>query len=173
MSTEDTGAPSTRYIELSLFSQILMRMFDSWCCCYWIPDALNRVHIYFIEHCSLPTESASSLRVSEAFCISSINIQENVYSNIKVNICSLSWRLHLRNDKWNLPLCVLRRWFHDLLSGHTNTQFYLDISMGGNDMQVFSGSEDGNVFIWNLVEAKIICKIPHPMSGPGRLSFHA
>ncbi|OQR72633.1 WD repeat domain-containing protein 83-like [Tropilaelaps mercedesae] len=49
--------------------------------------------------------------------------------------------------------------------GHSDSEFYLDIGLGAHGMRVFSGSEDGHVFVWALVEANIIYKIRHPVKG--------
>ncbi|XP_028967210.1 WD repeat domain-containing protein 83 [Galendromus occidentalis] len=50
--------------------------------------------------------------------------------------------------------------------GHLNVDYYLDICLGAHDMRVFSGSEDGNVFLWSLVEAKVLHKMKHPVEAP-------
>lgn len=57
--------------------------------------------------------------------------------------------------------------------GHKNAEFYLDIALGANDMRVFSGSEDGNVYIWDLIEANVVHKIQHNIIAPVHsLSHH-
>ena len=43
-------------------------------------------------------------------------------------------------------------------------------------MQVFSGSEDGNVYMWSLVEAEVLYTMKHPIDAPGKsrlFRFHS
>lgn len=46
--------------------------------------------------------------------------------------------------------------------GHKNIQFYLDCALSEDDAHVYSGSEDGVVCCWNLVEGTLIERLRHP-----------
>ncbi|XP_033736597.1 WD repeat domain-containing protein 83-like [Pecten maximus] len=45
--------------------------------------------------------------------------------------------------------------------GHKNNNYRLDSCLNVQDTHVLSGSEDGSVYIWGLVEAKILKKLAH------------
>lgn len=58
-------------------------------------------------------------------------------------------------------------------SGHKNTQFYLDCALSQDDSHVYSGSEDGQVCCWNLVEGSLVERLRHPTEAPvSSLSQH-
>ena len=54
--------------------------------------------------------------------------------------------------------------------GHKNLNYKLESSFAPGDAQVVSGSEDGRLVIWDLIEAKLLASLPHPL--PGR-SVHS
>lgn len=57
--------------------------------------------------------------------------------------------------------------------GHVNSEFKLDCVISSNDKQILSGSEDGMVYIWNLVKADIVCKLKHEVGHiVHSLSYH-
>ena len=43
--------------------------------------------------------------------------------------------------------------------GHKNTDYKIDSCLSFTDTHVISGSDDGNIYIWDLIEAKIVRKI--------------
>uniref|UniRef100_A0A915EJN0 WD repeat domain-containing protein 83 n=1 Tax=Ditylenchus dipsaci TaxID=166011 RepID=A0A915EJN0_9BILA len=47
-------------------------------------------------------------------------------------------------------------------SGHKNTEFQIEAEMLSSNNELVSGSEEGLVYIWDLVSTKIIAKLPHP-----------
>ncbi|CAN8029940.1 unnamed protein product [Ixodes persulcatus] len=51
-------------------------------------------------------------------------------------------------------------------TGHKNAQFYLDCVLSQDDAHVYSGSEDGAVCCWNLVEGKLVERLRHPTAAP-------
>lgn len=58
-------------------------------------------------------------------------------------------------------------------SGHKNAQFYLDCALNQDDSHVYSGSEDGQVCCWNLVEGLLVERLRHPTEAPvSSLSQH-
>lgn len=40
--------------------------------------------------------------------------------------------------------------------GHTNTDFRIRSCLGFGDAAVFSGSEDGKVYVWDVLEGKVL-----------------
>lgn len=44
--------------------------------------------------------------------------------------------------------------------GHRNDEFRVRSTLGINDNVVLSGSEDGTVFVWDLLDATVLAKIP-------------
>ncbi|KAL3868763.1 hypothetical protein ACJMK2_041528 [Sinanodonta woodiana] len=45
--------------------------------------------------------------------------------------------------------------------GHKNTDYKIDNCLNCKDTQILSGSEDGYVYIWDLIEPKVISKLKH------------
>lgn len=45
--------------------------------------------------------------------------------------------------------------------GHKNTEYRVESVISSNDRQILSGSEDGFVFIWDLVSGKVVGKLEH------------
>lgn len=43
--------------------------------------------------------------------------------------------------------------------GHKNTEFRISNCFGRNDAYVIGGSEDGNIFIWDLLENTVLAKL--------------
>lgn len=50
-------------------------------------------------------------------------------------------------------------------TGHCNREYYVDCAMSEDDAIVYAGSEDGNVYCWNLIEGKLLEKLEHPTKG--------
>lgn len=58
-------------------------------------------------------------------------------------------------------------------TGHKNHEYKIDNCLNVKDTHVLAGSEDGYVYVWDLVEAKIIHKIKHENQRVVHsLSFH-
>uniref|UniRef100_A0A0B6ZG56 WD repeat domain-containing protein 83 n=1 Tax=Arion vulgaris TaxID=1028688 RepID=A0A0B6ZG56_9EUPU len=58
-------------------------------------------------------------------------------------------------------------------SGHKNDSYKIDCCLNHKDTHVLSGSEDGCVYIWDLLEAKLVQKLDHETSRTVHsLSFH-
>jgi len=55
-------------------------------------------------------------------------------------------------------------------SGHINREYRLDSCLDHSDKYVLSGSENGMVYIWDLVEGGLIAKLDH---GPGSGAIHS
>ncbi|XP_064478727.1 WD repeat domain-containing protein 83-like [Ornithodoros turicata] len=49
--------------------------------------------------------------------------------------------------------------------GHRNEEYYVDCAMSEDDAIVYTGSEDGSLYCWNLVEGKLLEKLEHPTKG--------
>ena len=49
--------------------------------------------------------------------------------------------------------------------GHTNTDYRIRSCLGLADSVVVSGSEDGSLYAWNVLEGKIVEKIEGPHGG--------
>src|SRR5687767_7784464 len=94
-------------------------------------------------------ENVSSCHVSAESCISLTNTPANVFSSTKVYIICNNGQRHAKHTAI-IGKCLTTMFSY---SGHRNAEFYLDICLGAHDMRVFSGSEDGNVYIWSLIEA--------------------
>lgn len=57
--------------------------------------------------------------------------------------------------------------------GHLNKTYQLENCLNNSSSQIFSGSEDGNVYIWDLVESQIKQKLAHsPAKTVHSLSYH-
>lgn len=46
--------------------------------------------------------------------------------------------------------------------GHKNTDYKTDCCLNHNDTNILSGSDNGDVFIWDLIEAKVLQSLSHP-----------
>lgn len=46
-------------------------------------------------------------------------------------------------------------------TGHINTEYKIDCCLDHTDNHVISGSEDGTVYIWSLVEGQLIARLEH------------
>ncbi|KAI0208081.1 WD repeat domain-containing protein 83 [Lamellibrachia satsuma] len=46
-------------------------------------------------------------------------------------------------------------------SGHVNSKYNIDACISSSDTHIFSGSEDGFIYIWNLIDGKIVTKLRH------------
>ncbi|GFN77081.1 hypothetical protein PoB_000358700 [Plakobranchus ocellatus] len=58
-------------------------------------------------------------------------------------------------------------------SGHKNSNYKIDCCLNHKDTHILSGSEDGSVYIWDLLEAKVCDKLEHKTSKTVHsLSFH-
>jgi len=55
-------------------------------------------------------------------------------------------------------------------TGHINREYRLDCTLDHTDKYVLSGSENGQVYCWNLVEAGLEAKLDH---GPGAGTVHS
>jgi len=53
--------------------------------------------------------------------------------------------------------------------GHKNKEYKIDSCLLSSDAQVCSGSEDGHVYIWDLVDMRILTRLPLP----GRSVIHS
>jgi WD40 repeat protein len=51
--------------------------------------------------------------------------------------------------------------------GHTHTSFALSSCFTHDDAFVVSGSEDGSVFVWGLVEGEVLQRLEHGSSSGG------
>ena len=58
-------------------------------------------------------------------------------------------------------------------AGHSNKEYKIDSCVSSSDRHILSGSEDGNIYIWNLIDAKLLNKLHHkPGSVVHSLSYH-
>ncbi|ESO88240.1 hypothetical protein LOTGIDRAFT_193477 [Lottia gigantea] len=58
-------------------------------------------------------------------------------------------------------------------TGHKNKEYKIDNSLNSKDTHILSGSEDGLVYIWDLVDAKLVEKLDHKTSRAiHSLSYH-
>lgn len=48
--------------------------------------------------------------------------------------------------------------------GHRNKDYKIDSCLSATDAEVISGSEDGSVYIWDLVTSSVVAKLKHPKS---------
>jgi len=55
-------------------------------------------------------------------------------------------------------------------SGHINREYRLDSLLDYSDKYVLSGSENGMVYVWDLVEGGLVAKLDH---GPGSGTIHS
>ena len=53
-------------------------------------------------------------------------------------------------------------------TGHINRDYRLDCCLDHGDKYVMSGSENGQVYLWSLVEGGLVGKLDH---GAGRYTF--
>lgn len=51
--------------------------------------------------------------------------------------------------------------FQISFEGHVNQKYRIDNGFLDNDSLIVSGSEDGNIYIWSLLEGKIVAKLEH------------
>ena len=49
--------------------------------------------------------------------------------------------------------------------GHKNLNYKLESSFAPGDANVVSGSEDGRLLIWDLIDAKVLASLEHPLKG--------
>ncbi|XP_064605225.1 WD repeat domain-containing protein 83-like [Liolophura sinensis] len=57
-------------------------------------------------------------------------------------------------------------------TGHKNSDYKIDNCLNSMDTHVMSGSEDGSVYIWDLLEAKIVQKLDHGKGVVHSMSHH-
>ncbi|XP_041358017.1 WD repeat domain-containing protein 83-like [Gigantopelta aegis] len=58
--------------------------------------------------------------------------------------------------------------------GHKNKEYKIDSCLNSKDTHIVSGSEDGFVYIWDLVEGKLATKLDHKTTrATHTLSFHS
>ncbi|KAK2156527.1 hypothetical protein LSH36_211g03008 [Paralvinella palmiformis] len=58
-------------------------------------------------------------------------------------------------------------------TGHSNKEYKIDSCISSSDRQILSGSEDGFVYIWDLIDGKILGKLLHKSDGVVHsLSYH-
>lgn len=50
-------------------------------------------------------------------------------------------------------------------NGHQNSTYKIDSCLSNNDSYVVSGSEDGYIYFWDLIESKVVHKLKHGPSG--------
>ena len=50
---------------------------------------------------------------------------------------------------------------HFRYTGHKNTEYRIDSCLDHTDNYVISGSEDGTVYMWSLVEGQMVCRLEH------------
>jgi len=48
-------------------------------------------------------------------------------------------------------------------TGHLNSDYRIECGVLASNNEVVSGSEDGAVYIWDMVESKLLRKLQHPM----------
>ena len=54
---------------------------------------------------------------------------------------------------------------HFSFKGHQNSSYKIDSCLSFNDTYIISGSENGQIFIWDLIEAKVLHQIEHGLKG--------
>uniref|UniRef100_F1L6P4 WD repeat domain-containing protein 83 n=1 Tax=Ascaris suum TaxID=6253 RepID=F1L6P4_ASCSU len=57
-------------------------------------------------------------------------------------------------------------------TGHKNKEYRIESCLLSTDAHVVSGSEDGNLFIWNLIDMSIILQLQHPHPVVHSVSAH-
>ena len=57
-------------------------------------------------------------------------------------------------------------------SGHCNNQYKISSCLDNTDAYVLSGSEDNLIYVWDLVDAKILAKIPGHGNVVTSISYH-
>uniref|UniRef100_A0A915PRP1 WD repeat domain-containing protein 83 n=1 Tax=Setaria digitata TaxID=48799 RepID=A0A915PRP1_9BILA len=57
-------------------------------------------------------------------------------------------------------------------TGHVNSDYRLESCLLSTDAHVVSGSENAHVYIWSLIEMKVLHKLPHPNSVVHSVSSH-
>ena len=63
------------------------------------------------------------------------------------------------NQRKHWAYCVLN--FCHRYTGHKNTEYRIDSCLDHTDNYVISGSEDGTVYMWSLVEGQLLCTLQH------------
>ncbi|XP_013396649.1 WD repeat domain-containing protein 83 [Lingula anatina] len=56
--------------------------------------------------------------------------------------------------------------------GHKNVQYKIDSCLSSSDTHILSGSEDGKVYVWDLVEGKLLKTLDHGTKTVHSLSYH-
>jgi len=49
--------------------------------------------------------------------------------------------------------------------GHVNKEYKVDSCVTSNDTHIISGSEDGHIYFWDLIEAKVVAKLENVHKG--------
>lgn len=57
-------------------------------------------------------------------------------------------------------------------TGHTNTEYKVDVSLAYNDAHVVAGSEDGKLCYWDLVQGKLLAQVQAHHTAVVSLSYH-
>ncbi|KAK6042494.1 WD domain, G-beta repeat protein [Cooperia oncophora] len=67
-------------------------------------------------------------------------------------------------------------WYLDFVcfsyTGHKNSEYKVDSCVMASIEEVVSGSEDGFVYIWSLLDSAVIAKLEHPSKVVHSLSTH-
>eukprot|EP00026_Physarum_polycephalum_P013882 Phypoly_transcript_14336.p1 GENE.Phypoly_transcript_14336~~Phypoly_transcript_14336.p1 ORF type:complete len:297 (+),score=30.69 Phypoly_transcript_14336:48-938(+) len=56
--------------------------------------------------------------------------------------------------------------------GHVNNSYKIDSCLSNDDAHVFGGSEDNNIYVWDLVEGRLITKLTGHIGKLCSLSYH-
>ncbi len=51
--------------------------------------------------------------------------------------------------------------------GHSNAKYRVEATLDCSDRAVLSGSENGSVYVWDLVEGSLLAKLDHTAGGRG------
>lgn len=57
-------------------------------------------------------------------------------------------------------------------TGHLNSEYRVESCLLATDAHIVSGSEDAHIYIWSLIEMKILRKLPHPNAVVHSVSPH-